>query len=194
MHLGLYVLVTCLSIFGVQAVNFPFESIQLSDDDVEDFPSIAFGDRAAGRPWSAPKAECKAFPGSEDWPSEEDWTRLNRTIDGALLKPSPPAAVCYPGPLYNEERCRYLLRAAVATHFYLDDPLTTLTSWTEGNTCLATLNPIGNCTQGGFPVYVVNATTVKHIQAAINFARNRNIRLVIKSVKIPLAVSYCRLD
>jgi FAD/FMN-containing dehydrogenase len=37
------------------------------------------------------------------------------------------------------------------------------------------------CTQGGYPVYVVNATNVADIQAAVNFARNTGIRLVIKN-------------
>lgn len=39
----------------------------------------------------------------------------------------------------------------------------------------------GNCTHGGFPVYTVNVSDVKHIQLAVNFARNANLRLVIKN-------------
>ncbi|KAK3352463.1 hypothetical protein B0T25DRAFT_580383 [Lasiosphaeria hispida] len=66
------------------------------------------------------------------------------------------------------------------TGFYFDDPLTVITQWPQGNTCLAVQNATGNCTQGGFPVYVVNVTSVKHVQAAVNFARNNNVRVVIK--------------
>ncbi|KAL2266754.1 hypothetical protein VTJ83DRAFT_6106 [Remersonia thermophila] len=54
-------------------------------------------------------------------------------------------------------------------------------AWPQGGTCRLALNTAGECTRGGYPEYVVNATTVKHIQAAINFARNKNIRLVIKN-------------
>lgn len=39
----------------------------------------------------------------------------------------------------------------------------------------------GNCTLGGYPSYVVNVSTVAHVQAAVNFARNNGIRLVIKN-------------
>ena len=39
----------------------------------------------------------------------------------------------------------------------------------------------GNCTHGGFPVYAVNVSGVSQIQLAINFARNNNLRLVIKN-------------
>jgi hypothetical protein len=35
--------------------------------------------------------------------------------------------------------------------------------------------------QGGHPIYVVNVSNVGHIQAAIDFARSRHIRLVIKN-------------
>ncbi|KAJ6545532.1 hypothetical protein B0H19DRAFT_1075824 [Mycena capillaripes] len=44
-----------------------------------------------------------------------------------------------------------------------------------------TETPIGNCSLGGFPVYIVNATTVKHVQLGVNFARNKGIRLVVKN-------------
>jgi hypothetical protein len=92
--------------------------------------------------------------------------------------------VCYrASPDFNAEACRFLANNASQTTFYLDDPVTILTQWPQGNTCLLSQNPTGNCTQGGYPVYVVNATSVKHVQAAVNFARNQNVRLVIKFVK-----------
>lgn len=40
--------------------------------------------------------------------------------------------------------------------------------------------PLSSCRIEDFPAYVVNASTVKHIQIAVNFARNNNIRLTIK--------------
>jgi hypothetical protein len=39
----------------------------------------------------------------------------------------------------------------------------------------------GNCTHGGSPVYAVNVSSVNQIQLAVNFARNANLRLVIKN-------------
>lgn len=47
---------------------------------------------------------------------------------------------------------------------------------------MAALAPFGNCTRGGFPEYVVKATDARHVQAAVDFARTNNIRLVIKYV------------
>lgn len=39
----------------------------------------------------------------------------------------------------------------------------------------------GTCSWGGFPVYAVNVSNVGQIQLAVNFARNANLRLVIKN-------------
>jgi hypothetical protein len=159
------------------SVNFPYESIQLTDADVGNFSAIAFGDTTAP---IANGTSCRAFPGTPDWPIEEEWNHLNSTLGGALLKPTPLGAVCYNGTLLDPARCRYLLFNGSRDRVFLNDPLNVLTQWPEGETCPVAFNPQGNCTQGGFPTYVVNVTTVKQIQIAVNFARNKNLRLVIK--------------
>lgn len=53
----------------------------------------------------------------------------------------------------------------------------------EGVTCVppSDARPDANCTLGGYPSYVVNVTSVTQIQLAVNFARNRNLRLIVKS-------------
>jgi hypothetical protein len=157
--------------------NFPWEDVRLEERDTFKYRDIVFGN-AAGAKYTGPK--CKVAPGNPEWPSTEEWERFNRTLGGALLKPIPPGAACYQGPHQDADKCNFLLTQAGTTRFYSDDPLTVLTDWAEGNTCPVSRSAVGNCTQGGFPVYVVNATTVRHIQLAVNFARNRHLRLVIK--------------
>ncbi|KAH7388921.1 FAD binding domain-containing protein [Cadophora sp. MPI-SDFR-AT-0126] len=165
----------------ISCTQFPYESIQLKSQDTIGFPSIAFGNRSHYIS-NRDRSPCKAFPGTSTWPIESEWDKLNGSLSGALLKPAPPASVCYDGTLKDPAACTFLLKNASSTRFYLDNPLTVLTEWPQGDTCYATADPQGaTCTQGGFPVYVVNATTVEHIQLAVNFARNRNVRLVIKN-------------
>lgn len=161
--------------------NFPYESILLIEEDTTSFPSIAFASTSA----PSPTPPCKFFPSSASWPLPSTWTALNTSLSGALLAPSPPASVCYNSN--NTAACTFLLFNASTSRVYLDDPLTVLTSWPQGDTCYAIANPPAGvtCTQGGFPSFVVNVTTVKQIQMAVNFARNRNIRLVIKSAPFP---------
>ncbi|KAK8081695.1 fad binding domain-containing protein [Apiospora saccharicola] len=164
------------------------DSIQLTEHDVGDFSAIAFGDRTAAvsQRRQQQQQRCSIFPGDDLWPPETEWTRLNRSLDGVLLRPTPAGAVCYPDhPAYDAAQCQFLLQDARSTRFWLDDPLTELAQWTQGTTCPAiasqTQGEMKNCTRGGFPEYVVNATTAKHVQIAVNFARNKGIRLVIKN-------------
>jgi hypothetical protein len=157
-----------------------FETSLLQQSHAESFPAVAFADKYSG-PCKSDCAKCKAFPGTDDWPSAGDWKKLNETIDGALLYPTPPAAVCYPdSPEYDEEQCNFMIDVAPVTHFYVDDPITVLSPWFQGRTCLPSLAAEGKCERGGYSEYVVNVTSVKHVQAAVNFARNKNVRLVIK--------------
>ncbi|KAI1377931.1 FAD-binding domain-containing protein [Hypoxylon crocopeplum] len=176
----------CSSIFlsGAAALNpdtLKSDTIQLSQEDVGGFSAIDFGDETAFSLDSSDAPSCKVFPGDDDWPSEAEWAQLNQTMGGALLKPKPSAAVCYQGPDFNSEKCQSLLRTTSSSHYWLDEPLVALAEWAQGATCTLAANPAGNCTRGGFPEYVVNATSAMHIQAAVNFARNKNIRLVIKN-------------
>jgi hypothetical protein len=63
-----------------------------------------------------------------------------------------------------------------------DDPTSVMWSLWEGFSCLPTDDPDDSkCTLGAYPVYAVNATTVAHIQLAVNFARNQGLRLVVKN-------------
>ncbi|OTA99711.1 hypothetical protein M426DRAFT_27251 [Hypoxylon sp. CI-4A] len=182
LNLSLVCLGACLStVPALKPRALASDSVLLTDDDAEDFSAIAFGDETTVSADDADVPGCKIFPGEEDWPSDADWTRLNRTLGGALLKPRPAAAACYQGPDFDAAKCLYLFNNASFSHFWLDEPVVSLTEWSQGATCPLLMNPQGNCTQGGFPEYVVNATSVRHIQAAVNFARNKNIRLIIKN-------------
>lgn len=51
----------------------------------------------------------------------------------------------------------------------------------QGRTCLPTNDTSANCTLGGYPSYAVNVSTVAEIQLTANFARNNNIRFVVKN-------------
>ncbi|KAI0601046.1 hypothetical protein F4775DRAFT_607150 [Biscogniauxia sp. FL1348] len=166
-----------------KGANFPFEEKVLTEADIQAFPSIAFGNISAlGNPDSYDGPECREYPGSEGWPTDDEWVQLNTSLGGVLLKPVPLGAACYDGPFRDEAKCDFILNNASTSRMWIDDPLSSLTTWPAGDACFATEDTEGlECTQGGYPVYVVNASTVKHIQAAVNFARNKNLRLVIKN-------------
>jgi hypothetical protein len=189
--LALIALSLVLSSTFANAVNFPYESTQLTESDIGDFSAIAFGN-ASSVPTTYQGPKCKVQPEDSAWPTESQWARFNTSVEGRLLRPRPVGEACYPGPAYNNDTCTFLVGPAKNTRFFFDDPLSMLTTWGQGATCLALLNTTGRtCTLGGSPIYVVNATSVKHIQMAVNFARNQNLRLVIKYGTVLPSMNLC---
>lgn len=128
-------------------------------------------------------SRCKVYPGDQDWPSDEAWEELNQVVDGRLLnRPDPIASVCYDGPLYNLDECAKVTAHWNESYSHFDNAVEMMSPVTQGMTCL----PPGifdsqNCTRGGFPMYVINATEPRHIQMGVNFARNTGVRLVVKN-------------
>lgn len=122
-------------------------------------------------------AKCKAIPGTQAWPNAAEWDALNRTVAGRLLHPSPPAAVCHPSqPSYNQAVCKSTDWTDATT--YANDPLGIICPNWSNDSCLP--QPQYPCSGKGFPVYVINATSSKHIAAGVNFARQHDVRLNIK--------------
>ncbi|KAL3422016.1 FAD binding domain-containing protein [Phlyctema vagabunda] len=63
----------------------------------------------------------------------------------------------------------------------MEDPTSVMWPIYQGRTCMPTNDPTDSCTLGAYPNYVVNVTNVAQIQLAVNFARNANLRLVVKN-------------
>jgi len=64
----------------------------------------------------------------------------------------------------------------------MDDPASIMLPLYEGRTCLPSpYNYTTTCLQGAYPTYAVNVSNVAQIQLAVNFARNANLRLVVKN-------------
>lgn len=61
------------------------------------------------------------------------------------------------------------------------DPTSMMSPVYQGLTCQVTDDPTQSCTLGALPYYAVNISTVAQVQLTINFARNNNIRLVVKN-------------
>lgn len=128
-------------------------------------------------------SRCKIYPGDANWPSDAAWEALNQVTDNRLLNsPAPQASACYEGPLYDAEKCAQLTSTWSSSYTHYDDPVEMMSPVAQGMTCMPpTLFDSGNCTRGGFPLYVINATEPKHVQLGVNFARNTGVRLVVKN-------------
>lgn len=168
---------------------FDFEKLQLDKAGVAGsrirFQSHTGSDIPRPIGTNVTKHACKAFPGNADWPHDDVWKELAASLNGTLLKPAPVSSVCYNATTYanyDVASCANITQGWATEFIRMDHPVEPVSPMFEGLTCLPpTPGVASTCTQGGYPVYVVNVSTAAHVQAAVNFARNENIRLVVKN-------------
>lgn len=124
-------------------------------------------------------SECKAIPGTNSWPSDAEWAGLNNLLSGRLLKPAPPGAVCHPTqPTFSAIACAVVEAGWLTTKWHTDNPVSTIDNNWNNNTCLPI--PALPCSRQGYPVYVVNATSAEDVKKGVDFAREKNVRLIVK--------------
>ncbi|KAF4632911.1 hypothetical protein G7Y89_g5206 [Cudoniella acicularis] len=157
-----------------QSVLTNLTNLELTDAALFNFPTTS----------SASTSQCKVFPGDANWPSNATWEVLNLLTGNALIKTVPLAAPCYSSwPEYNVTACAAITASWSDPHLHANDPTSTQWPLYEGLTCL----PPGlrsedtTCTLGGYASYSIEITNVAQIQLALNFARNLNLRLVVKN-------------
>ncbi|KAG9253779.1 FAD binding domain-containing protein [Emericellopsis atlantica] len=123
---------------------------------------------------------CKAYPGTEAWPTRSEWTALNDTISGRLIQPILPGGVCHEDqPNFDEAECPTRQSEWASYDWHSTDPVSVMYDNAANWTCLP--DPKDPCTGEGYPAYVINATTTEHVKAGVDFARDNNIRLVVKA-------------
>ena len=105
-------------------------------------------------------------PGDAAWPNSASWDKLNQAVGGRLIKVRPLFGTCEAEPQGTE--CREVLEQA-NNPFYLGDQPggTQVSGWLDAWAPAAS-------------VYAVAARNPADVVAAINFARQRNLRLVVK--------------
>jgi hypothetical protein len=120
------------------------------------------------------KGACKWIPSQQGWPTEADWANLKTAVKGRLIKPNPPAASCYE----DGEGCDSVQRGFRDSAWHAGNPVSNMWQNWNNYSCI----PGGaSCSMAGYPVYVVEAVEPSDVKAAVDFARNNNIRLNVKS-------------
>jgi hypothetical protein len=50
---------------------------------------------------------CRYLPGDHEWPTQQEWDELNKTVHGQLIATIPLGSACH-DPTYNATECSYL--------------------------------------------------------------------------------------
>ncbi|KAJ5772240.1 hypothetical protein N7520_002769 [Penicillium odoratum] len=165
---------------------FKSETVQLTNKSLSTLNSNQTALFGFGKNVSYPslhKGECRLLPGDKDWPLDSVWEQFDDFLGGALIKTVPLAAACYPSwPQFDSDRCKNVTNDWTVSYLHVADPASIMWPFFEGRSCLPTgLNTSSSCTIGGYSSYAVNISTVAQVQLAVNFARNANLRLVVKN-------------
>jgi FAD/FMN-containing dehydrogenase len=105
-------------------------------------------------------------PSDQFWPGTAEWEGLNQAVGGRLIKIESPLEACADNP--DTPVCQGLLRNLRNPFFISDQPWATQSSgWVDAWVSSPS-------------VYAVAAKDASDIVAAVNFAREHNLRLVVK--------------
>ncbi|KAL5116713.1 hypothetical protein ACEQ8H_005325 [Pleosporales sp. CAS-2024a] len=134
-------------------------------------------------------SNCKNIPGDPGWPAAKEWQQLNTTVSGRLIATVPLASVCHtkgPFAAYDATAC-----ATLGTQLLANGPQTLepvpgeiMNPYFQNVTCSAFTPANDTCTLGARAVYSIDVRQASHVQAGLQFARQKNIRIVVKSTGI----------
>ena len=111
-------------------------------------------------------AQNRRRPSDANWPSPAAWKRLNDEVDGNLIPVEFPIEACVKDT--GSAACQNLLNNIHNPYYIGDQPgLTQTLGWVDAWVSKPS-------------VYVVEASNADHIAAAVNFARENDLRLVVK--------------
>lgn len=135
---------------------------------------------------------CKLTPSDSHWPSENEWASFNASIGGALLKSAPVASSCWPGnPLNSPKTCEEVQAGWNSSDFHAELPESVDMPYYANNSCLPPgipgYFPERGCIVGGYPQYIVNASSEQQIATAMKWASQRDIRIIVKGTGHDLA-------
>ncbi|KAF3771369.1 FAD-binding domain-containing protein [Cryphonectria parasitica EP155] len=139
--------------------------------------------------WNGTSYACKCYHDDACWPTRDEWSKLNSSVAGRLVVDVPPGSVChdtFEGPLgtlhtYNAAQCTNVSTLFYEEQWTTDQPAAELWTYYTNETCRPTTDPSDPCTLGFYGVYVILATEYEHIKAGIDFAREHQLRLIVRN-------------
>ncbi|KAJ5375636.1 FAD-binding type 2 [Penicillium concentricum] len=125
-------------------------------------------------------SDCHCLPGDSCWPAPSAWTSLNHTVGGRLVATVPIGTPCH-APNYDAAACSALKADWNKPEPHLDSSSSVMQTYFANQTCDPFTAKSKPCLLGNYVKYAVNVSSSDQVVAAVNFARNNNIRFVIRN-------------
>lgn len=126
------------------------------------------------------QVQCRCFPGDTCWPTEEDWHAFNRSVQGRLIRTIPIGSVCH-GDTFDADQCDQLQAAWEVPQTHYQSSSSIMAPYFANESCDPFLPKNSQCVIGTYVQYAVNVSDVSHIQSALKFARERNLRFLVRN-------------
>ncbi|KAK7024262.1 hypothetical protein VNI00_016479 [Paramarasmius palmivorus] len=136
----------------------------------------------------SPATSCKCLYGDTCWPSESDFNQLASRLSQPLVHPTPPESACYPASNpsgnctdvqvnygngnWRADQVGALQNTNFQSFIFPNDTI---------SACYLNATLGAPCGQGSIPPIGVDARSPEDIQAAVQFAAEHNLRLVVKN-------------
>src|SRR5271165_7143766 len=121
---------------------------------------------SSGRGIAKPRAQRRVRPPDREWPQSAAWDQLNQAVGGSLIKVQPVFAACAAEP--KGALCLDAIKNARNPFYLGDQPAgTQVSGWLDAWSPAAS-------------VYAVAARQASDVAAAVDFARENNLRIVVK--------------
>ncbi|KAI0017370.1 isoamyl alcohol oxidase [Xylariomycetidae sp. FL0641] len=123
---------------------------------------------------------CRCFPGDDCWPGETAWSSFNATVGGRLIRTVPIGHVCH-DPDYDEAACEAVKAEWVHTDIHIESSHSVMTPFAANASCDPMAPRELPCVIGTYVQYSVAVNSAEDISKTIQFANEKNIRLVIRN-------------
>ncbi|UKZ80169.1 hypothetical protein TrVFT333_007926 [Trichoderma virens FT-333] len=123
---------------------------------------------------------CRCTSRDSCWPSADQWKQLNSTVHGRLLATVPIGSPCH-DPLYDAASCAILRDDWTEPQTHLLSSSSVMWPFFANNSCSPFTAKDTSCTLGNYVSYAVNVSTTADIVAAVQFAKENNIRLIVRN-------------
>ncbi|KAL4878069.1 hypothetical protein BJY04DRAFT_115793 [Aspergillus karnatakaensis] len=129
---------------------------------------------------SASSSNCHCLPGDDCWPTVSQWDALNSTVGGRLIATVPVGSPCHE-PTYDAAACEQLQADwnLPETHYLSSSSI--MQQYFANQSCDPFDSKDSACELGNYVSYAVAVTSAEDVIEAVNFARDNNIRFVIKN-------------
>ncbi|PMB63643.1 putative FAD-linked oxidoreductase [Beauveria bassiana] len=102
--------------------------------------------------------------------------QLGEAVENRVATEKAPGEVCHNG---DSVACDALKKKFKTHEFHSQHPISVAWNQYTNDTCLP--DPAAPCSNDGYPLHVVNASTAEHVQRVVEFARENAVALNIKN-------------